>query len=128
MMQRGGGPRCTASLVPPGLVTVEPPLHAARVARHREAAGEEHQHREDIALPRESQPCRILEGLANRAEDIEESDDADQGRVLEEIDDVVDDTGHDMAQRLRQHDEGLNLPPLETDRVGRLLLSKLHAL
>src|SRR5215469_11950561 len=104
-----------------GPMPVEAPLHAACVARHRKAAHEEHHHREYVPFVCKAEPSRVLDRLIHSTEDIEEADDGDQRRVLEEIDDVVDDAGHHMAQCLGKHDEGLHLPPFEADRIGGLL-------
>src|SRR3954466_8887524 len=102
---------------------VEPALDAAPVARHRKAAGEEHHRRERVALLGKAEPGRVLERLVGGAEQVDEADAGDERGVLEQVDDVVDDAGDDMAQRLRERNEGLHLPPGKTKRIGGLLLT-----
>src|ERR1700733_6753748 len=106
----------------PGSMPVEAALEAAAIARHGKAAQEEHRGREDIALLGEAEPGRILQRLLDGAEHVDEADDGHERRVLEQVDDVVDDPGHDYAKGLRQGHEELNLPPAEAERCGRLLL------
>src|SRR5260370_11514203 len=107
-----------------GPMTVQPPLEASPVARHGEAADEEENRGEDIALLGQTEPGGILERLIDRAEEVDETDDGDERGVLEEIDDVVDNPRHDDAHGLRQGDEHLHLPPVETDRASGLLLTQ----
>src|SRR5215813_10976280 len=111
-----------------GAVAVEAALEATAVARHAEAADKEDHGREDVALLGEAEPGRILERLADRAEQVGKADDGDERGVLEEVDDVVDDARHDDAQRLRQRDEDLHLPPFEADGIGGFFLLDRYAL
>src|SRR4029077_230571 len=100
----------------PGSMPVEAALEAAAIARHGKAAEEEHSGREDIALFGEAEPGRILQCLLDGAEQVDEADDGHERRVLEQVDDVVDDPGHDDAKGLRQGHEELHLPPAEAER------------
>src|SRR5258708_5794412 len=109
-------------------MAVEPPLEASPVARHGEAADEEENRGEDVALLGQTQPGGILQRLIDRPEEVDETDDGYERGILEKIDDVVDDPGHDDAQGLRQGDEHLYLPPVETDGVGGFLLTDRDAL
>jgi len=53
-----------------GAVAVEAALEAAAVARHAEAADEEEDRREDVALLGEAEPGGVLQRLVHRAEQI----------------------------------------------------------
>src|SRR5262249_33273138 len=107
---------------------VQSALEAAAVAGHAEAADEEDDRREDVALLGEAQPGGILERLIHRTEQVDEADDGDQRGILEQVDDVVDDARHNDTQSLRQCHEQLHLPPSQAKRIGGLLLLDRNAL
>src|SRR5215207_10419394 len=68
----------------------EAPLDAAASQRHQQAADEEHRRREGVALARHPKPGLVLARLADNAEEVEQPDDGDERRVLEQVDDRVD--------------------------------------
>src|ERR1700689_5072114 len=83
-------------------VRVQPPFEASAIGRHQEAADKEHHRGENVAFVRQAQPGWILQGLVHYAEKIRQPDDGDEGYVLEQIDDRIDDAGQRDPEGLRQ--------------------------
>ena len=104
---------------------VEPALHEDRIARHAEAEQPEHEAGKDEAGHRRlrRRPVGVGEALPDDAEQVEDADDADQARVLEQADEGVDDARDDELQRLRQDDQPHLLPVAEAERIGALVLA-----
>ncbi len=63
-------------------------------------------------------PVRVGERRLDDAEQIEQADDQDQRRVLEQADEGVDDAGDHDLERLRQDDQAHRLPIAEAERLG----------
>src|SRR3954454_3045887 len=103
----------------------EPALHEQRVARHPETEGPEDQRRHEIAGGGglRGGPFRIGEAGVDNAEDIENADDRDERRILEQADEAVDDPWDDDLERLRQYDQAHHLPITEAERACRFVLA-----
>jgi hypothetical protein len=88
-------------VVPPTLVSILPkhvnpsagrgiPFKTLAVARHRVAEKKVAKGRKQIGFDAESSPGRLSEGNLDRRQKIEESDDHDEGGVLEKADKRID--------------------------------------
>src|SRR5438552_4006510 len=94
-------------------VRVQPVLDEQRIARHAKAEGEIYHSGKGEAREQggRRRPNRIGERRSQRSEQIEQRHDRDQGSILEQGDEAVDETGNDMAKRLRHYDQRRGLPP-----------------
>src|SRR6476659_2076043 len=73
-------------------------------------------------------PLRIDAGHLDRPQEIEDANDKDQRRVLEQPYISVDDIRDRHCQRLRQDDEACHLPVAETDGHGAFVLASRNGL
>ena len=84
---------------------IQPRLQAFAVRCDRVAEREVDERNEHQALDVELPPLDVTRGEPNRAEQIEQADDDDEARVLEESDEGIDHRRDHELQRLRQDDE-----------------------
>src|SRR6185369_14105373 len=95
-------------------------IHA--VTRHCETADEIDYGAEDITLHLRPDPFAVARSGTDDVEEIVQSNDRDQGRILRKADEVVDDAGDGNAERLGHDDEARGLPIAETNSHGALIL------
>src|SRR5215472_192555 len=103
----------------------EPLLQRARVPRHRVRAHPVHDRDEQVQ--RERADLAVVDDLGGLGE-IHEPDDRGERRVLEQHDELRDQRGDHVLERLGQHDVTHALRAAEPDRGGRLHLSSRHRL
>src|SRR5436305_11169967 len=72
----------------------QPPLHAGRIFRHPVAKHEIEYRGEGVAgrKDRWPRPYGVFGGVVDRRQEIVDADDLDEGRVLEQPDEIVDET------------------------------------
>src|SRR5829696_8216899 len=99
-------------------------LEAPRQHGEHRAEDEEQGGHEGVPLRGEPEPLLVFQSLLQRSQNIEETHDRDQGRVLEEIDPGIDDGRQGNPQSLRPDDQKPRLERRETEREGRLVLAE----
>ena len=81
---------------------------------------------EDVDFDAEPDPPGVGDDRLGRAEQIEQPDDGDERRVLEETDEGADERRDRDPQRLRQHDEEHRAPEPQSNARGRFVLPGGH--
>src|SRR4029078_7620642 len=105
-------------------------FHRASIARHAVAEDQIKNGGDRIAGRAGDRRCplRIDAGHLDRAQEIENTYDEDQRRILEQPNIGVDDIRDRHCQRLRQDDEARHLRIAETDGHGTLVLASRDSL
>ena len=104
------------------MTCVELALDVLGIARHGETEDPVDQRQREVAgvAGLGAGPFGIVEARLHDAEQIEDADDRDEARVLEQADEVVDDAGNDDLQRLRHDDQAHHLPVGQANRHATL--------
>jgi len=94
-----------------------------------EAGGQRRHQQIDRADIDERQRCRIdIDGGAAGLQQLGLAEHGDQGRILDQIQDLIGDGGQAAAQRLRQHDVDEHVQIADAERLAGFKLAAVHGL
>jgi len=122
MLTMGSAVILVYSIAPVG---VQPVLDKQRIAGHSKAESEIYQSCKSKPGKQGGWrcPCRIAKGGPKLSEQVEQGDDRNQGSVLEQSDEDIDDVRQRHPQRLRQDDQRRHPPVGQAERLRRLVLA-----